>query len=179
LTQPANPNSATSLEIESNAPNKKAKPPNYSARPTTAGAGVSGGIVGGRIASAAKASASGPILIVTPDRAIMWRILPAGGVELSNDGGSTWHPQPDAPTAMWTAGSAPSARICWIVGRSGAVIRTTDGRTWRTIPPPATQDLIAVAAESAKSATVAAADGTRYKTTNGGRTWKPETPVQP
>jgi photosystem II stability/assembly factor-like uncharacterized protein len=131
------------------------------------------------MASAAKEAATGPIVIATPDRAILWRILPAGGVELSNDGGSTWQPQPDTPTAIWMAGSAPSVKICWIVGRSGAAIRTTDARTWKTIAPPVKQDLVAVAAQSAKSATVTAADGTRYKTTNGGRTWNPDTDDQP
>jgi photosystem II stability/assembly factor-like uncharacterized protein len=126
------------------------------------------------IASAAKASARGPVLISTPDRAIMWRILPAGGIELSHDGGSTWQPQPDAIAGNWTAGSAPTPEVCWIVGRSGAIIRTSDAQTWKSVVAPTMQDLIAVTAQSAKSATVAAADGTRYKTINGGRSWKAE-----
>ena len=174
---PANAIGSTALQ-ESAVKDKKSKQGNFGGH-VVGGAGISGAVSGGMMAKAAKTAASNPFLIVTPDRTVVWRILPAGGVELSSDGGSTWQPQTDVPVAMWVSGSAPSAKICWIVGQGGAVIRTANAHTWKTIEAPTSQDLIAVSAQSAKSATITAADGTRYKTSDGGRNWQPSKDAQP
>jgi photosystem II stability/assembly factor-like uncharacterized protein len=71
-----------------------------------------------------------------------------------------------------TAGAAPAADVCWIVGRLGAVWRTIDGQTLVRIPFPQPLDLLAVAAESATVAVVTAANGRTFRTTDGGQTWQ-------
>jgi len=69
------------------------------------------------------------------------------------------------------AGSAPSATVCWMVGRDAAVIVTTDGERWTTRPFSERVDLIAVEAADARSATVTTRDGRRFFTLDGGATW--------
>ncbi len=69
------------------------------------------------------------------------------------------------------AGSAPSASVCWVVGREGVVVRTTDGSRWTRLPFPNTADLVGVTASSADAATVVAADGRTFSTADGGATW--------
>jgi photosystem II stability/assembly factor-like uncharacterized protein len=75
--------------------------------------------------------------------------------------------------AELTAGAAPSASVCWLVGRAGVVLRTTDGRTWRRVPFPEMTDLSAVRAIDADGnvASVSTADGRTFSTTDGGATW--------
>jgi photosystem II stability/assembly factor-like uncharacterized protein len=70
-----------------------------------------------------------------------------------------------------TAGAAPSSNVCWLVGRSGAILLTTDGRAWRRITFIETADLTAVTSPDARTATVTTADGRQFGTTDGGRTW--------
>ena len=69
------------------------------------------------------------------------------------------------------AGAAPSSNVCWLVGRSGAIILTIDGRAWRRIKFPEPADLVAVTASDARTATLTTADGRQFATTDGGRTW--------
>jgi len=73
---------------------------------------------------------------------------------------------------LLTAGAAPSANVCWLVGRAGAVILSTDGRAWRRLTFPEQIDLTAVTAVDARTATVTTADGRRFETADGGRTWR-------
>ena len=64
--------------------------------------------------------------------------------------------------------------MCWLVGRAGAVLRSTDGgRQWQRVAFPEAEDLVAVRASSALAATVDLAGGRRLGTTDGGRTWAP------
>ncbi len=70
-----------------------------------------------------------------------------------------------------SAGAAPSSNVCWLVGRSGAIILTTDGRAWRRLKFSEPADLAAVTASDARRATVTTADGRVFGTTDGGRTW--------
>src|SRR5260370_1301533 len=95
----------------------------------------------------------------------------AGVIEFSSDAGKTWTLQPSGVIADLLAGSAPSDKICWIVGRSGTVLRTTDGgKHWRKLRPPAQDDLRSVFAVDARQATVSPNNGA-YQTTDGGATW--------
>src|SRR5689334_18211471 len=102
--------------------------------------------------------------IVSSDPAVRWRIRGAS-VEHSIDGGATWAAQPIDAAATLTAGSSPSPRVCWMVGRAGTVRRTTDGRTWQAIAFPERIDLLRVEAAGADAATVTAADARRFTTT--------------
>jgi len=113
-----------------------------------------------------------PIVILSPDATKSWRIAVSGAIEFSGDSGVTWEMQrPDFAGAM-TAGFAPSVKVCWIVGRSGAVLRTVDGTDWKQVSAPTSQDLTGVTAWSAKHAQVTAADGTVFVTKDGGKSWK-------
>jgi photosystem II stability/assembly factor-like uncharacterized protein len=70
-----------------------------------------------------------------------------------------------------TAGAAPSTTVCWIVGRSGTILRTTDGENWTKIASPTDADLAGVAADSAERAIISTAAGQRFGTTDGGTSW--------
>ena len=109
--------------------------------------------------------------IVSRDPAVRWRMAGPGAVERSTDAGSSWTRLETGSPVMFTAGSAPSASVCWLVGRGGLVLLTTDARTWRRVTPPAAADLIAVDATDAATATVRTANGRAFRTTDGGTTW--------
>jgi len=112
-------------------------------------------------------------MIATPDPKVLWRIAAAGGVERSEDGGASWQGQlPDA-SAQLTAGSAPSRKICWLVGRDGLIFLTTNAEDWKRIPPPLPTDFMAITAEDAFTATVTTVDGRKFTTSNGGIHWNP------
>lgn len=111
-------------------------------------------------------------VILTPDPRILWRIATGGFVERSEDGGITWKGQLPNQNAHFTAGSAPGAKVCWLVGDDGIILLTEDASNWATIPPPARADFAAVRATSASSATVTTTDGRKFITANRGKTWK-------
>jgi uncharacterized protein YdbL (DUF1318 family) len=112
-------------------------------------------------------------IIPTPNPKILWRIASGGFVERSEDGGLTWMGQLPNQNAHFTAGSAPGAQVCWLVGDDGIILLTQDASNWQTIAPPARADFVGVNARNASSATVTAADGRKFTTTNRGKTWKP------
>jgi len=120
------------------------------------------------------AGAAGTLLTVTAlsDPAVRWRFGPAGHVERSIDAGANWQTQFSGVTANLTSGSAPTARICWLAGASGAILRTTDGEHWETIPSPAPLDWTRIFAVDAQQAVITSSDGKRYVTNDGGRTWE-------
>jgi photosystem II stability/assembly factor-like uncharacterized protein len=112
-----------------------------------------------------------PVEIVAPDPRVRWRIGGATPLERSADGGRTWEAVSIPATAALTAGVAPSAQECWLVGRRGAVLVTLDGRTWRLVAVPVPVDLVAVQSPGGRTATVTAADGRTFHTADGGVTW--------
>jgi hypothetical protein len=113
-------------------------------------------------------------VIDTPIPAIKWRITSAGFVERSEDGGATWKGQEPDSEAHLVAGSAPTDKVCWLVGSEGIILVTKDATNWKKIPPPVAADLTAVSAKSASTATITTADGRRFSTHNEGKKWKPE-----
>jgi photosystem II stability/assembly factor-like uncharacterized protein len=112
-----------------------------------------------------------PIAIPSPDRDSQWRIVGSGAVEHTSDGGASWQSQPIGVTTAIRAGAAPDARVCWLAGVAGVVLRTTDGATWTRIPFPEPVEIVAVHATDAGHATVSTADGRRFATSDGGVTW--------
>jgi photosystem II stability/assembly factor-like uncharacterized protein len=111
--------------------------------------------------------------IVSPDPTVRWRVGPAGLIERTVDGGSTWTvQQPGGVTADLMAGSAPTASICWIVGRAGTVLVSTDGRQWRRVSFPDTADIVAVQATDERTAVVTTANGRMLRTSDAGLTWR-------
>ena len=112
------------------------------------------------------------MVISSPDPEVRWRVGVAGSIEHSKDGGKTWSGQIADVSSNLLAGSAPTTKICWIVGRVGEVLRTTDGEHWEKVTPPAAVDLVGIEARDAKHATVTAADGRKFWTEDGGKTWR-------
>ena len=113
-----------------------------------------------------------PVDIMSPDANVRWRILLAGQVARSIDRGVTWQTQSTGVSIVLTAGAAPAAAVCWLVGPGGVVVLSTDGRTWQRLAFPDASDLIAVRATDAVNATVTAADGRTFSTTDGGKSWR-------
>jgi hypothetical protein len=116
---------------------------------------------------------SNPILIPSPDVTKSWRIAASGAIEFSSDSGVTWEMQRPGLAGALTAGYSPSAKICWIVGRGGAVLRTVNGIDWIRVTSPTAEDLTAVSASSAKHVQVTSASGSLFVTKDGGKSWTP------
>ena len=121
---------------------------------------------------AARVAEAPRVEIVSSDPSVRWRIV-GSAVQRSVDGGSTWDAVSTGLAAELTAGAAPSAMVCWLVGRGGVVLLTTDGRTWRRVAFPEMTDLSAVRATDAGAlvVSVSTADGRTFVTTDGGATW--------
>ncbi len=128
-------------------------------------------VVRSRAVGAETLLSSRSAFINSPAGAAVWRVAPSGAIEHSRDGGATWIVQLADPGAILTAGSAPSDVVCWLVGRAGAVLRTSDGTTWARLPAPAPDDLVRIEAEDAQTATVTTAGGVSFRTVDGGQTW--------
>ena len=126
-----------------------------------------------RAAPAFSVTGAAARVVRTPDPKLLWQISEQGVLK-SEDGGATWH-QANLPVANAHVVSiaAPSAQVCWLVGRDSLILLTTDGTRWQTVAPPARADFVQVIAQNAFSATVATADGLRFQTGDGGKQWHP------
>ena len=109
--------------------------------------------------------------ILSSEPAFRWRIGAPGTILRSTDGGATWTSQRTSVPVALATGSAPARDVCWVVGRSGAVMLSTNGTTWLLRPFPEAVDLTAVRAVDSKTAVVTTADGRQFSTTDGGATW--------
>jgi photosystem II stability/assembly factor-like uncharacterized protein len=74
-----------------------------------------------------------------------------------------------------TAGSAPSEKVCWIVGRAGTILLTSDaGSHWAILHSPLDEDLGGVRATDARHATIWNLSNTKvFETADGGFSWNP------
>ena len=129
-------------------------------------------VLGGAVAQIGGQRAVSTI-IPTPDPKVMWRIVGKNFVERTENRGASWQGQEPAGDVQLTAGSAPSSKVCWLVGRSGVILVTKDAKHWRIVPPPVPADFAAVQAKSASSAMVITAEGMKFATTNDGKKWVP------
>ncbi len=101
-----------------------------------------------------------------------WRILSTDVLERSADK-LVWEAIAiDPPVRGLAGGAAPSATVCWIIGRAGLVLLTTDGKEFTRLTQPAPADLISITAQDALRATVTTVGGQAFTTTDGGKTWK-------
>lgn len=139
--------------------------PRAIASPAPAASGIAGAVAESRLA------ADVPLVIVSPNPSIRWRILDATSVQFSTNGGSIWEDVSTGVTARLTAGASPFPLVCWLVGQGGTVLLTTDGRRFERKSFPEAVDLNGVLAKDARSASVTAADGRIFSTADGGTTW--------
>jgi len=116
---------------------------------------------------------SAETIIATPDPKVLWRIAGGGFVERSEDMGATWNGQLPLPNAQLTAGAAPTAKTCWLVGEGGTILLTKDGTHWSKISPPVPANFVSVSSKSASSAVITASDGQKFSTSDGGKKWTP------
>ncbi len=106
----------------------------------------------------------------SPPPVVAWNVGADGLIQRLGPGG--WESLPSGTSVDLLAGSAPSAQVCWVVGKNGTVLRTIDGgNRWQPITPPAPVDLVKIETSGPDSATVTTADGRQFSTTDGGRNW--------
>ncbi len=110
-------------------------------------------------------------VVRTPDPKVLWQISEKGILK-SEDGAATWRPV-DLPVANAQIASiaAPSAQVCWLVGRNSLILLTTDGAHWQSIAPPESADFVEVTADNASSATVTTSERRRFQTNDAGKHW--------
>lgn len=145
------------------------------APPTPAPGGVAGATMNYQNADSLQLTKmSDARLIVAPGSNVLWRTGPRGLIEFSSDMGTSWSRQTSGVLVDLVAGSAVSDKVCWVVGRAGAVLLTTDGGAhWKTLAFPLTEDLGGIRATEALHATVWNLRHTKsFETTDGGVTWK-------
>jgi hypothetical protein len=123
-----------------------------------------------RLSSLSRAKEGTVLEVRSPASAVRWRVL-GGRIQRTVDAGSTWTDVPAGAAVDITAGAAPDASVCWLVGRRGVVLLTTDGSAWQRVPLPEATDLSGVRATDGRNATVTTVDGREFATTDGGRTW--------
>jgi hypothetical protein len=144
----------------------------YRARNSSAGAAYGPAI--GAIAGSTMPSAAAPpeviAMISPPNQSSGWQVG-RNGMILRRDADGRIQPQHSGVTTDLTAGAAPSTTVCWIVGRSGTIVRTTDGEHWELVRSPTRDNLVRVASDSVEHAIVTTATGQNFATSDGGMSW--------
>jgi hypothetical protein len=121
------------------------------------------------IASARSRAFAPPPLFAAPSGRVAWRLEPQGRIVRAP------RQQPEEEAAVTgddlVTGVALSDEIAWVVGRKGAIWRTTDGLAWNRVSAPSAENFVRVHAQGPGAATVVTDTGRTYVTTDGGRTW--------
>jgi len=151
-----------------------AEAPSLAAKETSSlGAKALLGSSGGALRSSAKEtlgkSETGNVEVRSADGTTAWLVGERGLIAMRETYGVRVLPSGVATDLL--AGSAPSSRVCWVVGRGSTILRTTDGQKFERVGPPASANFVGVTAESADRATVRTQDGREFRTIDGGRTW--------
>ena len=109
--------------------------------------------------------------VVSPDAKVAWQFGSNGEISRFTSPG-VWVRQRSGVTTDLLAGSAPSRDVCWIVGKSGTIVRTLDGGVhWLLVTPPSRDNFTAIVAADSNNATVTTMSGRRDVTRDGGVTW--------
>lgn len=115
----------------------------------------------------------GPRFLPVPGTQVIWKIDDDGRVRRSSDLGDTWQLQDVGVNATLLSGTAPSEKVCWLVGTFGTVLLTTDsGAHWarHTLPVSAPADRI-TAFDAQHAVVTLRASNTQFETFDGGQTW--------
>ena len=176
VTPPAAPRETDRAEAkaaDTQAERFSAPPPAASPAPAAAAplAGVSAESAARRAVAAPGRGATAIIEVRSPDPMTWWRVVGAGQVERTTNGGARWEAATMPESATLTAGSSPSPSICWLVGRAGAIYVTTDGRRFTRVPFSDRTDFISIQAIDGRRATVVTSDGRRMQTDDQGANW--------
>jgi hypothetical protein len=149
--------------------------PATAAAPATIAGAVAAAVSNARSPATFETATRASAIVESADRLASWRLGPAGAIARhdANDANGLWQPQSSGVSVDLLAGSAPSATVCWIVGRAGTIVRTLDGANWQRVSSPTQSDIVGVAAQSAEIATITDADGRRFASSDGGATWNP------
>jgi hypothetical protein len=104
---------------------------------------------------------------------IIWRIEADGRVRRSSDAGDSWKDQDTGVSATLFSGSAPSEKVCWLVGTFGTVLLTTDGGIhWTKVTAPINLTIDRIEATDALHAVVTLQSSTvQFETFDAGQTW--------
>jgi hypothetical protein len=130
---------------------------------------ASGAVASGSTAMMAKGAAIN--IVRSPDRSVAWRFGTAGTIARWTNS-TAWLPQRSGVSTDLLAGASASNDVCWMVGKSGTVIRTLDGGAhWQLITPPSRQNFVSITATDSNNASIVGANGARFSTRDGGVTW--------
>jgi len=118
----------------------------------------------------------GGVIIISPVDAYSWRVWPGGKIEFSFDSSRTWVLQKSGVTTDLTGGSAPTSKVCWVVGKAGTILLTLDrGNQWKKLSSPLNEDVAGVYAQDGKRASIwTASHKQSFETNDGGVTWTPD-----
>jgi photosystem II stability/assembly factor-like uncharacterized protein len=102
----------------------------------------------------------------------------AGAFTSASHANPSWSLSATGVTARFRGLAPVSARVAWVAGSAGTILRTVDGgRHWSSVGPAAAaelqfRDIEAFDADHAVALTIGEADQSRvYTTSNGGRSW--------
>jgi hypothetical protein len=114
-----------------------------------------------------------PVVTIASTPPVRWRVAPNNLISRSLDDGATWTTVPlEAASVSLVSGSAPSANVCWLIGRMGTVFLSKNGEPFKQLAFPEPVDLTSILAMDDLRATVIAADGRAFRTEDGGQTWR-------
>lgn len=107
---------------------------------------------------------------VRPAAVPRWRIVASSMVERSL-GDGPWEQVAIEGSVTLTGGIALAPSTCWLIGRSGVVLRSTDGVRFERRPFPEPADLSSIRATDDRRAEVTTTDGRVFSTQDAGATW--------
>src|SRR5262249_51717768 len=107
------------------------------------------------IVTAGLVQTAGPRILPVPGTRAIWKIDETGRVQRSSDLGESWKVQDTGVNATLLSGSAPSEKVCWLVGTFGTVLVTLDsGAHWTKVAVPINSTIDRVEATDARHAVV-------------------------
>jgi len=116
---------------------------------------------------------TGSRVIPVPGTKVIWKIEPDGRLRRTANLGDSWQLQNVGVNATLLSGSAPSEKVCWLVGTFGTVLVTTDaGAHWTKRSLPVSSSVDRIIAFDAQHAVASLQSTTiTFETFDNGQTW--------